>query len=113
MTLALSDAAEVMAMRRNRVTLRKTLVSCAMLAVALLLAVILLSLVGSEQLPVRSSLCALLSFGTSPCGLTQDQFDILFQIRLPRIDAAQVAGRLQLLTQTLQSAVQHAQRTAG
>src|SRR5688572_30902053 len=29
--------------------------------------------------------CALLSLGTSPCGLSQDQFDILFQIRLPRI----------------------------
>jgi iron complex transport system permease protein len=92
MTLALSDPAGVVAMRRDRVTLRKTLVSCAMLALALLLAVILLSLVGSEQLPVRSSLCALFSFGTSPCGLSQDQFDILFQIRLPRIVLAAAVG---------------------
>ena len=79
-------------MRRDRVTLRKTLVSCAILAIALLLAVILLSLVGSEQLPVRSSLCALLSFGTSPCGLSQDQYDILFQIRFPRIVLAAAVG---------------------
>jgi iron complex transport system permease protein len=92
MTLALSDPAGVVAMRRDRVTLRKTLVSCAMLAIALLLAVILLSLVGSEQLPVRSSLCALLSFGTSPCGLSQDQYDILFQIRFPRIVLAAAVG---------------------
>jgi iron complex transport system permease protein len=92
MTVALSDSAGVMAMRRNRVTLRKTLVSCAVLAAALLAAVILLSLVGSEPLPARASLCALLSFGTSPCGLTQDQFDILFQIRLPRILLAAAVG---------------------
>jgi len=92
MTVALSDPAGVIAMRRDRVTLRKTVVSCALLAVALLLAVILLSLVGSEQLPVRSSLCALLSLGTSPCGLSQDQFDILFQIRLPRIVLAAAVG---------------------
>src|SRR5688572_3432002 len=76
----------------DRVTLRKTLVSCALLAFALLLAVILLSLVGSEPLPAKASLCALLSFGTSPCGLSQDQFDILFQIRLPRIVLAAAVG---------------------
>ena len=69
----------------NRVTLRKTIVACALLAVALLLAIVLMSLLGSEPLPVRASLCSLASFGTSTCGLTQDQFDILFQIRLPRI----------------------------
>src|SRR5687768_5594094 len=59
MTVALSDPAEVIAMRRDRVTLRKTLVSCAVLAGALVLAVILLSLVGSERLPAGASLCAL------------------------------------------------------
>jgi iron complex transport system permease protein len=92
MTVGISDHAGAIALRRNRVTLRKTLVSCALLALALLLAVILLSLVGSEQLPVRSSLCALMSLGTSPCRLTQDQFDILFQIRLPRILLAAAVG---------------------
>src|ERR1044072_5472825 len=69
----------------NRVTLRKTIVACAAMAAALLIAIVLMSLLGSEPLPVRASLCALASFGTSSCGLTQGQFDILFQIRLPRI----------------------------
>ena len=79
----------------NRVTLRKTIVACAVLAAALLLAIVLMSLLGSEALPVRASLCALASFGASPCGLTQDQFAILFQIRLPRILlAASVGGSL-------------------
>ncbi len=76
----------------NRVTFRKTIVACAVLAAALLLAIVLMSLLGSEPLPVRASLCALASFGTSPCGLTQDQFAILFQIRLPRILLAAAVG---------------------
>ena len=78
--------------RQNRVTLRKTVVSCVALAGALLLAIVLLSLIGSESLPTQSSLCALATFGTSPCGLSQDQFDILFQIRLPRILLAAAVG---------------------
>src|SRR4030095_2691201 len=78
--------------RQNRVTLRKTLISCLALIAALLLSIVLMSLLGSEQLPVRASLCALASFGTSACGLSQDQFDILFQIRLPRILLAAAVG---------------------
>jgi iron complex transport system permease protein len=78
--------------RGNRVTLRKTLVSCALLLSALLLSIILMSLIGSERLPAGASLCALVSFGTNTCGLTQDQFDILFQIRLPRILLAAAVG---------------------
>jgi iron complex transport system permease protein len=78
--------------RHNRVTLRRTLVSCAVLGGALLLAIVVMSLLGSEPLPVRASLCALASFGRSTCGLTQDQFDILFQIRLPRILLAAAVG---------------------
>jgi iron complex transport system permease protein len=78
--------------RLNRVTLRKTLVSCLALTIALLLSIVLMSLIGSEQLPARASLCALASFGTSSCGLTRDQFDILFQIRLPRILLAAAVG---------------------
>src|SRR5216683_2398813 len=77
---------------RNRTTLRKTIVACAVLSGALLLAVILMSLVGSEPLPAGASLCALLSFGRSQCTLTSDQFDILFQIRLPRILLAAAVG---------------------
>lgn len=89
MTVAVSNS---IGLRHNRVTLRKTVVSCAMLALALLLAVILLSLVGSEQLPAGPSLCALVSLATTPCGLSQDQFDILFQIRFPRILLAAAVG---------------------
>ena len=78
--------------RPNRVTLRKTVISCVLLAGALLLAIVFMALVGSESLPVRASLCALTSLGASPCGLTSDQFDILFQIRLPRILLAAAVG---------------------
>ena len=80
------------ALRKNRVTLRKTTISCALLAVALLSTIVLMSLLGSERLPAGSSLCALASLGTNACGLTQDQFDILFQIRLPRILLAAAVG---------------------
>jgi len=78
--------------RQNRVTLRKTVLSCALLFVVLLLAIVLMSLIGSEQLPARASLCALASFGSSSCGLSRDQFDILFQLRLPRILLAAAVG---------------------
>jgi len=78
--------------RQNRVTLRKTVVSCLVLTGALLFSIVLMSLIGSEPLPARASLCALASFGSSACGLTPDQFDILFQIRLPRILLAAAVG---------------------
>ena len=90
----ITSASEIVATpaRHSRVTLRKTVVSCAVLGAALLTVIVLMSLLGSEQLPVRASLCALASFGTSACGLSQDQFDILFQIRLPRILLAAAVG---------------------
>ena len=78
--------------RQHRVTLRKTVVSCAVLALTLLLALVAMSLIGSEPLPSTASLCALASFGTNSCGLTQDQFDILFQIRVPRLLLAAAVG---------------------
>lgn len=78
--------------RQSRVTLRKTLVSCALLTAALLLAIVFMSLIGSEPLPAGASLCALASFGATTCGLSRDQFDILFQIRLPRILLAAAVG---------------------
>ena len=62
----------------RRVTLRRTLIACGALALAVLAAIVLMSLLGSEQLPARSSLCALLSAGANPCGLGRDQYDILF-----------------------------------
>ena len=76
----------------TRVTLRRTFIACGALALALVLAVVVMSLVGSESLPARESLCALASFGTSQCGLGRDQYDILFQIRLPRILLAAAVG---------------------
>jgi ABC-type Fe3+-siderophore transport system permease subunit len=76
----------------TRVTLRRTLIACGLLALALVLAVVIMSLIGSESLPARSSLCAIASFGTSECGLSRDQYDILFQIRLPRILLAAAVG---------------------
>jgi iron complex transport system permease protein len=91
MTSAASDVVRP-ATRQNRVTLRKTVISCVLLAAALLLTIVLLSLIGSEHLPARASLCALASFGASSCGLSRDQFDILFQIRLPRILLAAAVG---------------------
>ena len=69
----------------TRVTLRRTLIACGVLAVTLFAAIVLMSLVGSEPLPARASLCAIFSAGTSPCGLSRDQYDILFTLRLPRI----------------------------
>src|SRR5678815_894624 len=77
---------------QNRATLRKTLVACGALLSALLLAILVTSLVGSERLPSGGALCALVSLGTNQCGLTSDQFDILFQIRLPRILLAAAVG---------------------
>ena len=90
----ISTASDIVASpaRQHRLTLRKTVVSCAVLALTLLLSIVALSLIGSESLPSTASLCALASFGTSPCGLTQEQFDILFQIRLPRLLLAAAVG---------------------
>ncbi|HEU4797207.1 MAG TPA: iron ABC transporter permease [Pyrinomonadaceae bacterium] len=76
----------------TRVTLKRTLIACGLLVLTLVFAVVLMSLIGSEPLPARASLCALATFGTSPCGLEQDQYDILFQIRLPRILLAAAVG---------------------
>jgi iron complex transport system permease protein len=77
---------------KNRVTLQKTVISCALLFGALLLTVVFMSLVGSESLPTKASLCSIFSFGRAQCGLTTDQFDILFQIRLPRILLSAAVG---------------------
>ena len=68
-----------------RATFQKTALACAGLLLLLLIVILLTTLVGSESLPRVSSICSLASLGQSSCGLTQDQFDILFQIRVPRI----------------------------
>ena len=89
---------------QSRVTFSRTLVVCAVLALTLLLVVVLMSLLGSEKLPTQASLCALVSFGKLPCGLTSDQSAILFDIRLPRILlGAAVGGSLAVAGASYQS----------
>ena len=93
----MTDTAHTVAIgsAQHRVTLRKTVIACLLLTVALVLAVLIASLLGSERLPFYSSLCSLASLGQTQCGLSSDQFDILFQIRLPRVLlAASVGGSL-------------------
>lgn len=88
----------------KRVTFSKTVMVCAILLLALLVVVVLMSLLGSEKLPAQSSLCALLSLGTASCGLTADQTAILFDIRLPRILlGAAVGGSLAVAGASYQS----------
>src|SRR5262245_27180903 len=87
-----TSASVVTSTVNHRVTLQKTVVSCGLWLGALLVTVVFMSLLGSESLPVKASLCSIASFGSSPCGLTSDQFDILFQIRLPRILLAAAVG---------------------
>jgi iron complex transport system permease protein len=79
-------------LRQHRTTLRKTIVAVSCLVGLLFVAVVITSLLGSEKLPADKSICALTSLGTQQCGLTADQFDILFQIRLPRILLAAAVG---------------------
>jgi len=71
-------------------TLRRALGVCGGLLVMLLVVLILAALVGSQPLPLASSLCALT--GQSDCGLSSEQRAILFDIRLPRILLAGAVG---------------------
>src|SRR5438105_5151962 len=71
-------------------TMSRTLIICAVLLVLLIAVTILASLVGSQSLPLKSSLCALT--GASNCGLSPEQHAILFDLRLPRILLAGVVG---------------------
>ncbi len=68
-----------------RSTLRRTILICLSLALALVAVALAASLIGSERLPVGTSLCAIFSGGMSDCGLTSQQQAILFDIRIPRI----------------------------
>lgn len=82
----------VVTARHNRVTLRKTVIACSVLGAAVVAAVVLMALLGSERLPAGAALCAIATLGNNACGLSRDQFDILFQIRLPRILLAGAVG---------------------
>src|SRR5882672_9793656 len=71
-------------------TLKKALSVCGLLLLILLVVLVIASVVGSQRLPLASSLCALT--GRSNCGLTSEQQAILFDIRLPRILLAGAVG---------------------
>jgi iron complex transport system permease protein len=85
-------AAQVSEARGARSTLRRTVLICLALLVALLLVVVAASVIGAERLPFAASLCALFTGGNSVCGLQPDQSAILFEIRLPRILLAASVG---------------------
>ncbi|MBV9211837.1 MAG: hypothetical protein JOZ52_14445, partial [Acidobacteria bacterium] len=67
----------------SRATLRRTLLILGALSLSLICVALLASLIGSERLPVASSLCAIFSGGRGLCALTEQQRDILFEIRIP------------------------------
>src|SRR5213080_4888870 len=75
---------------RGRVTFRSTVFVCGLLLLVLLTILVIASLIGSESLPIMTSLCALT--GKSNCGLSAEQQAILFDIRLPRILLAGAVG---------------------
>jgi iron complex transport system permease protein len=74
----------------SRATLRKTLSVCGFLLLLLLVVLIVASLIGSQRLPIASSLCALA--GRRNCGLSSEHQAILFDIRVPRILLAGAVG---------------------
>jgi iron complex transport system permease protein len=71
-------------------TMRKALIVCGFLLFVLLVVLLLAAVVGSQRLPLSSSLCALT--GRTECGLSSEQRAILFDIRLPRIFLAGAVG---------------------
>jgi iron complex transport system permease protein len=76
----------------GRATLRKTLVVCGVLSVALIFIVVVAAMLGSEHLPVLDSLSAIFTGGAKSGVLTATQRAILFDIRLPRILLAVTVG---------------------
>src|SRR5687768_11634395 len=71
-------------------TLSKALSVCGFLVLMLFAVLVIAAVVGSQRLPLGSSLCALT--GRSSCGLSSEQEAILFDIRLPRILLAGAVG---------------------
>jgi ABC-type Fe3+-siderophore transport system permease subunit len=74
----------------GRATLSRTLFVCGLLLLALALVFVIASVIGSQRLPLASSLCTLT--GKSDCGLSSEQQAILLDIRLPRILLAGAVG---------------------
>jgi iron complex transport system permease protein len=65
------------------------MIVCGLLLGALLIVILLAAVIGSQRLPLRASLCALIGLD---CGLSSEQAAILFDIRLPRILLAGLVG---------------------
>ena len=74
----------------GRATLSRTVVVCVLLLALLIIVLVVAAVIGSQSLPLASSLCALT--GKSNCGLSSEERAILFDIRLPRILLAGVVG---------------------
>src|SRR5713101_2932401 len=74
----------------GRATFARTLLICAVLLLLLAVIFVIAALVGSQRLPLQSSVCALA--GGSNCGLSSEQQAILFDLRLPRILLAGAVG---------------------
>jgi len=71
-------------------TLTRTVIVWSALFCLLLAVVLIASVIGSQRLPLISSICGLT--GRSNCGLSSEQQAILFDIRLPRILLAGAVG---------------------
>jgi iron complex transport system permease protein len=69
--------------------LSRTLTACVLLLGALLIVMLLAAVIGSQRLPLKASVCALIGVD---CGLSSEQTAILFDIRLPRILLAGLVG---------------------
>lgn len=78
--------------RGAHTTLRRTLIVCALLALALLTVGLISMLMGSERLPVGGSLCMIFGGSGGRCGLTPEQQSILLDLRLPRVLLAASVG---------------------
>jgi iron complex transport system permease protein len=83
-------AARERSMTAGHLTFKKTLGVCGALLLLLVCILIVAALLGSQRLPITSSLCALA--GGSNCGLSSEQQAILFDLRLPRILLAGAVG---------------------
>ena len=62
------------------------------LALLLLFVMTVASLIGSERLPLSSTLCAIFTGGSGACTLSSVERAILFDVRLPRILLAATVG---------------------
>jgi iron complex transport system permease protein len=76
----------------GRITMRKTLIVCGVLAVLLLAVALIALMMGSERVPIADVLRAVATGGYDSGALTPTQRAIIFDIRLPRILLAATVG---------------------